>query len=89
MMRSSGRSWRIHSSGGRAIGRRRPVSGSLRKRVLFHTHTPAYFSFWRITWIVESAHPCRAGPRFVSLAGKGTPSAFSAYAIVRMLRPAA
>jgi hypothetical protein len=43
-MRSSGRSCRIHSSGGRRIGRRRPESGSLRKRVLFHTQTPAYFS---------------------------------------------
>src|SRR4029450_3265092 len=58
-------------SGGRRTGRRRPESGSLRKRVLFHTQTPAYFSLRRITRTVETAHPRRAGPRLAALAGKG------------------
>jgi len=48
-MRSSGRFCRIHSSGGRRTGRRRPESGSFRWRVLFHTQIPAYFSLRRMT----------------------------------------
>ena len=37
----------------------------------------------------ETAHPRRAGPRFVSCAGNGTPSTFRAWVIACMLRPCA
>src|SRR5262249_16872571 len=61
----------------------------LRKRVLFHTHAPAYFSLRRITRIVETAHPRRARPPFVSLARKRMRRWFRFWAIAFMLRPCA
>jgi hypothetical protein len=61
----------------------------LRKRVLFQTHTPAYFSLRRITRIVETAHPRRVGPLLVSLAGKGMRRRFRSWAIAFMLCPCA
>ncbi len=87
MIRSSGRSWRTHSSGGRGMGRRRPVSGSFRKRRLFQTQVPAYFSLRRMIRTEEVAHPRRAGPRLVSLPGKGIPSRLSAWAMPCILWP--
>lgn len=69
--------------GGRATRRRRPVSGSFKNRVLFHTQTPAYFSFRRITRIADTAHPRRVARLRVSLAGKAAPALLSACAIHR------
>lgn len=88
-MARSGRSSTIQSSFGRATAVRFPVSESLLNIILFQTHRPTYFSFIRMVWMVETAQPRRMGPRRVTFAGKGTPSAFSRTAMAFMLGPSA
>ena len=59
-MRSASSSCTTHSDSGFVNRRRRPVRGSRRLSVLFHTQRPTYFSLSRILLTVAGDQPFAA-----------------------------
>ena len=73
----------VHSDSDFGNFRRRPVFGSRRVSVVFHTHRPMYFWFFKIRDTVAGDHPLAVRNR------PGTPSSFRCLTIPDCAAPSA